>query len=740
MKAKQELKLDAVMQILQTNGLLSQKLKGFEPREAQQQMMRDIIDAYNDSHISLIEAGTGTGKSIAYLIPAIIWASLYKETTLISTNTINLQEQLIHKDIPLLTKALNLDVKAVLVKGMHNYICLRKLDEARQSLRLFSLEDAAEIERIEECKELSKDGSRSELPFVPSSHVWEKVNAEKDTCNNRECPHFQECHFFKARRNANDANILVANHHMLFADLVCRAEENNYTKPSIMPPYKRIILDEAHNIEDTATEYFATKTSQWGIMHTLGRLSSEKRGKLPLLKEKFQKHFSKHPAKEVTPIFSRLNIDLPAMRQDLLRQLSDTFLIYEDFIRKSSGNNQSEEPSENKLRLLQHHVKNAEWTAQIIPQTKQLINAMQQYALAIFSLNKEMIGLKNERFVEESKGIRFEIEGIAERLTKASTVLTHFISDTIPPTRVRWMDSQNLKGGTNIHLVDAELDVAPSLVEYLFSKFPTIILCSATLTTNKKFDFIKQRFGLIPELLKGKKVTEHIYDSPFDYSKQAMFVIPKDIPQPHEANYHESAVENIWQAIEASKGNAFILFTSYGMLKSCYDLLSARLFENRYVTFKQGDDNRQSLINKFKTTERSVLFGTDSFWEGVDVSGDALRCVIIVKLPFKVPSEPIIQARTEAISAKGGDPFNDYSLPNAIVKFKQGFGRLIRNKNDRGCIVCLDSRLLNKGYGKMFLNSLPNCRQAFIEGSSISHQMSEFYRKTYYMVQNSNKQ
>lgn len=732
---KQQLSKDTILPILQTGGLLSQSLKGFEPREAQQHMLENIIDAYNNSHITLIEAGTGTGKSIAYLIPAIIWAVIRKETTLISTNTINLQEQLIYKDIPLLTKALNLPVKAVLVKGMHNYICLRKLEEAKEVLRLFPTAESEEIEKIDACKESTRDGSRTGLPFVPSASTWDKVCAEQDTCNNRECPYYQECYFFKARRLAMDANLLVANHHMLFADLAYRAEEDNYNGPGVLPPYQRLILDEAHNIEDTATEFFASKTSLAGIMHSLGRLSSEKKGKLALLKDKFHRHFSKSPIKEAAPIHTRINVDIPGMRQEVFRQVTETFLAYEDFMRSACPKDPSqEESSENKLRLLPSHTKLPEWVNSVLPLTKKLIETIQRYVLAIHGLNRELQNMGNERFEEETKGIRFEIKGVADRLVGASTVLQNFIDEKIPPEKVRWMDGQKSKIGTNVNLVDAELNVAPRLVQYLFSKFPTVVLCSATLTTNRKFDFIKQRLGLTQELLQGHVVTEHIYDSPFNYTKQALFAIPTNIPQPHEPDFLESATENIWEAIKASRGNAFVLFTSYGMMKRCHEALKGRLEEQRYVTLRQGEDNRQSLLDKFKSTDRSVLFGTDSFWEGVDVAGEALRCVIITKLPFKVPTEPIIQARTEAITARGGDPFYDYSLPNAIVKFKQGFGRLIRNKSDRGCIVCLDSRLLNKNYGKMFLNSLPECQRAFVEMKKLPEQMSEFYRRTHYLT------
>ncbi len=276
---------------------------------------------------------------------------------------------------------------------------------------------------------------------------------------------------------------------------------------------------------------------------------------------------------------------------------------------------------------------------------------------------------------------------------------------------MRWIENQPLKTLLNVHLVDADLDVSKALANFLFSQFPTIILCSATLTTNQQFHFIRQRLGLHAKLLPQRTVTEHIYDSPFDYYKQAILAVPTDMPPPTHASFNQIAYENVWKAIEVSHGQTFVLFTSYTMLQDCYKALAKRLEAHRYPAFKQGDESRQELLNKFKKTKRAVLFGTDSFWEGVDVIGDALRCVIIVKLPFKVPIEPIIQARTEAIIDRGGDPFFEFAVPHAIVKFKQGFGRLIRHKWDRGCIVCLDTRLVTKGYGKLFLNSLPQSQK-----------------------------
>jgi ATP-dependent DNA helicase DinG len=730
---KRTLDIKKALHIIQSGGLLSHSLKGFDPRAAQQAMMRNVIEAYNEEQIALIEAGTGTGKSMAYLIPAILWAHEHKECTLISTNTIALQEQLIRKDIPLIAKALNLSVKAVLVKGMSNYVCLRKMEETRHERLLLNPEEAEEFAKIEAWESNSSDGSRASLRFTPSPAVWERLSAESDTCNGAHCPYYQECRFFQARRQATDAHILVVNHHLLFADLACRAEENNYENNAILPTYHRIILDEAHNIEEIATEHFAKKVSQLGLMRTLVKVSSDREGKLLVLKRKFEEILYQGHHDKLVPLYQRLTIDLPGMRQEVIERIVGSFHTFAEFVfHLKAGPERSIEDlpqGEHKLRLLPCHQNEARWDQEVLPQTKRLIDVLERYAISLHHLEYNLKELSNDQFQEQTKAIRHDLVALGTRFKDAAEVLKHFIAAD-PQTIVRWI-AVHVK---NVQLVAAELDIAKRLATFLFSKFSTIILCSATLTANRRFDFFRQRLGLLAELLPERTITEQSYDSPFDYQKQALFLVPSDIPDPLDSRFLPAAIESIWEAIQASDGNAFVLFTSYSMLRECHKQLTARLVSAKFTALKQGDDNRSALLHKFKTIDHSVLFGTDSFWEGVDVVGEALRCVIIVKLPFKVPSEPIIQARTEKILAEGGNPFLEYSLPHAIVKFKQGIGRLIRNKKDRGCIVCLDSRLLNKGYGSQFLDSLPPYEKRIVESSSLRKQMQEFYRKTYHLA------
>lgn len=727
---------EKALQLLEQGSQLSFLLKNFEPREQQKMMLSNIIDAFNNDLITLVEAGTGTGKSLAYLIPAVLWAIQKNERIVISTNTITLQEQLIEKDIPLVLKILNVEIKAVLVKGMGNYLCLRKLDDALAELPFYSSQEAEELQKIEAWGRTTLDGSRSTLPFVSSSANWEKVCAESDTCTHMRCPYFEQCHFFKARKQASDAHLLVSNHHLLFTDLARRANLNNYKDPVILPPYTKIILDEAHHIEDVATEHFASRLSRLDLLKIVGRIAAEKgiksQGKLPLLKEKIAQAFDpSNIPKEASSILSRLNMDLPGMRRDLLQHIIETFDAFEGFT--DFFQNQDKEDSDKKLRILSLHQNHPVWQKEIFPRCQHLIESLHRYVQAMNAIDQDIKNLNYERLNESTKGLRFEILALGERLANAALMIQNFLT-VPPPSKVRWIEIQKLKTTTNIHLIDAKLDISKSLVDDLFSKFTSIVLCSATLTTNQQFEFIKKRFGLNSEDLKMRQIIEHRYDSPFNYQEQAILAVPIDIPSPLDSRFPSFAAEQIWQIIQTSRGNAFVLFTSYSMLKTCSEMLAQRLQEHKYYLLKQGDDHRQSLLNKFKQRDRSVLFATDSFWEGVDVAGESLRCVIIVKLPFKVPSEPIIQARTEAILDEGGNPFMEYSIPHAIVKLNQGFGRLIRSKRDRGSVVCLDNRLLTKNYGKQFLNSLPNCKKVFLNSSDLYKELKNFYRKTYYLI------
>lgn len=723
------LQLDAekLLKLLDNDGAISRYLPDYEMRLEQRNMMKNVIEAFNENHIALIEAGTGTGKSMAYLIPAMIAASAFKEKVVISTNTISLQEQLIQKDIPLIANALNLSLKVVLAKGMNNYICFRKLDDVQFEMRLLPDAEREELEQIEQNKEV---GSRSQLSFNPSPQVWELVGAEHDLCTHVECPHYQKCPYFQSRRQASDASIIIVNHHLLFADLALRAETQNYNTQAVLPAYQRLILDEAHNIEDIATEYFADHVSRLELLRLLSRLNSEKTGarsgKLFLLKEKLHAFFLKCPSTAGTQLFNFLSTEIPAIKRELQKSINDAFLGFHHFM--LTENKGAENSEEGKLRLLSHHTETKDWQEKIAPLALDLSEKLRLYCQAISSVEEKIKWINEDKLIEQSKTLCFEIKALSLRLQETEIALKDFVQSANPLGKVKWIESESFRNGINTSLMNAHLDISKLLLTRLFDKFETIILSSATLTSSKQFSFLKSRLGLTRPFSENRTITENIYDSPFDFAKQVLLLVPQDLPLPTHVDFLDQSSMFILKAIEASRGNAFVLFTSYQMLKSCAAKLSERLQEKRYHLLKQGDESRNTLIEKFKQKERSVLFGTDSFWEGVDVAGDALRCVIIVKLPFKVPSDPLFQARAEDLTAKGINPFFNYFLPQAIVKFKQGFGRLVRNRKDRGCIICLDNRLINKGYGKFFLDSLPQCRQIFAPGNLLQKYMTDFYQ------------
>jgi len=431
-----------------------------------------------------------------------------------------------------------------------------------------------------------------------------------------------------------------------------------------------------------------------------------------------------------------LEIDFPGQRRLLYHNMTQAFQALDSFLHlvlpKRSGSDNAF--AERKFRFREEHFMHAYWKTEVAPGFKALAEELLRYAHSLKSLKGDIHKIDNKKLSERTQDILLDITGLTSRLEKMTKSLQDFVFSTDYHSIVRWVEASNRKGEEQTVLVGAKLDISHLLAEHFFSKFSTIILCSATLATMKNFGFIRQRLGIVENLLSNRSVIEKIYLSPFDYKKQVVLGIPTDMPFPHEPNFVDEVSNKVWAILKASWGNAFVLFTSFHMLRACYDKLSEKLLQSRFHLFKQGDDHRQNLLNRFKSTENSVLFGTDSFWEGVDVVGDALRCVIIVKLPFHVPTEPIIQARTEEITRQGGNSFMDYTVPSAIVKFKQGVGRLIRNKKDRGSIICLDPRILKKPYGKHFINSLPDCNHVFEPIESLEHHMKQFYKRTHHLV------
>lgn len=620
------LNIDAVLDLLKPDGPLARVFQRFEPRPEQKEMMRHVLEAYNQKRICLVEAGTGTGKSLAYLIPALLWAVQFKERTVIATHTIPLQEQLLHKDVPLIAQALRLELQVEIVKGMQNYLCLKKFAEAEQDFLFLSPSEMQEWQKLSAWKAQTADGSRSSIPFPVSPALWDKMAAESDLCNRNQCPFYQQCHFFKARQRAQNAQLLIVNHHLLFSDLVARMEadalpnSNKEKEAGILPSYSRVIIDEAHQIEDVATEFFAASISQLEIMRTLGRLAAEKGGKvqgrLPFLKEKMGSHYQNHMPQPAASLYQRLTFDLPGLRQELTHQAHHTFDAFYAFVaavqaKISSPGEQQLQP-ENRLRVLPQHQEHEVWKSQLTSAAEQLLHILRKYAAALFALVEDFKSLKNPQLEDQCKGSIYEISSLRLRLEGYAALLQNFMSD-LRAGRVRWIESHPLKSLVATTLVEADLDISKILVQQLFSKFATIVLCSATLTTNRQFDFMRQRLGLTPEQLPDRQVEAHFYESPFDFKRQQLFLVPTDLPDPSARDFVPAAAAAILKVVQASRGNAFVLFTSNAMLQECFKLLEKPLQEARLVPLRQGEADRKQLLDKFKSTNRSVLFATSSF-------------------------------------------------------------------------------------------------------------------------------
>lgn len=707
-----------IQKFFSNGGALALAVKGFEERSEQKEMACDVQRSFQDQLPALIEAGTGTGKSLAYLIPSILWAEQHDERVVISTNTIALQEQLINKDIPLALKALGLEAKYVLAKGMSNYVCQRRLDDETQEQSLFQDSYEEELFRIQEWSKTTVEGSRSNLPFFPSYQAWERISVQSDLCDGPKCAHFNKCFFFKARREAQEARIIVVNHHLLFADLALRLETNNRTGNALLPYYKRVIIDEAHHIEDVATEYFAQKVSRLELLKILALLSQEKgdekAGKLAQLKQKLAV-LLKEQNKNLLLFFDELSQE----RRSLLFLIGEFFDSFASFYQLLGT-------KEQKLRLLPAHITHPFWQNTLKQRSELLQGALINFAMTLQRLETSLTELKNETLEEQTKTARLEIKALGIRLAMASERLKEFIEGPKNDDRVFWIQQEMRRDALEVQLISAQDDISDLLGKNFFNNMASSILCSATLALNKSFAYPKIRLGIGRD---DRTCIENIYPSPFAYKKQALLGVPLDMPFPDSPDFAKASHKAIKELTLASQGNAFVLFTSYEALKNAWNALHEPLKELGFFPIKQGDNHRHALLDRFKGQNRSILFGTDSFWEGIDIVGDALRCVIITKLPFHVPSDPISQARSERITAQGKSAFFEYSLPKAVMKFKQAFGRLIRHKEDRGTCICLDSRLLKKNYGKIFLQSLPECLECFEPLETLKEKMVDFYRK-----------
>lgn len=630
------------------NGLIARFHEAYEHRDGQIKMAEAVMRAFDEKRHLVVEAGTGTGKTLAYLVPAIAAALGKKGRVIISTGTKNLQEQLMEKDIPFLQRVMPKKFTAAYMKGRSNYACLNRIYKAEDQPFLEGLHEIDYFEEIRHWSRESRTGDRAELKNLPENlSFWNRINARSEICIGQKCPDFEPCFITRMRARAEDADIVIVNHHLFFADLAVRG--NQYGR--VIPDYGAVIFDEAHLIEDIAADYFGLQVSSFQI-------------------------------EEIIRDTDALPIDDAVVTSSLTKISARVIGHAEQFWHRFSQGRGAE--GRYPLVADNFYQRNREGDRDATA-----------LGHAYHELDGSLARLQTELDVFSDKIP--EVEAVVRRISQARDDLK-FIVNQADRNFVYWLERR----GRGTFLQASPVDVSDLLNKKLFDKVETCVLTSATLSSNGSFNFIRDRLGL-----ERSKTDMLVAPSAFDYEKQAIIYLPKGMPDPRSPEYAQLAAGEIIRLLQLTRGHAFVLCTSNVSMNTLFQLVSSRI---GYPCFIQGSMSKTGLLDRFRSTKNAVLFATSSFWQGVDVRGEQLSCVIIDKLPFAVPSDPIVAARTKFIDENGGRSFSDYSVPQAVITLKQGIGRLIRSKTDRGVIAILDSRLRTKSYGRDFLNSLPKAR------------------------------
>ncbi|MGQ9590904.1 MAG: helicase C-terminal domain-containing protein [Planctomycetota bacterium] len=721
---------EEVREIFAPGGSVDRAMEGFEARAGQLEMALEVARALNGDRVVAVEAGTGVGKSFAYLVPAILWAVRNSERVVVATGTINLQEQLFGKDLPFLSSALPVRFQYALAKGRANYACLRKADELEEQLRgRFPLAEEGGREGLEDLiawARTTKDGSRSDLAWSPPDDVWELLMCETDKCLKLECRHYDDCFFYRAKRSAASAQIVVANHHLFFADLAVRRETENFSYDAVLPACRRVIFDEAHHLEDVAAQYLGVDIRRGGLLLRLAKLVSPddpRRGAIPALGARLRTLGDATAAEAIEAAYvacvPEVSARVEAEFARVEKALSDLELPDG---REPAG--ESRESAERQIRYRPDPALEPFWSLV----SEALGKIAGELAVVLRANDRAVDALKRSGVDPERRsGMLLELTAAGSRLEAAIAEIELF-RDYGDASQVRWLSlrpSARPRARAILEAGSAPIRVGGFLKDSVYDAQKTVVLTSATLAVAGSVEFLADRLGL--SLIEGGRFAFEEYPSPFDFERQVLAVIPTDVPPPDSREFAGKVPEAVFRLLEASGGRAFVLFTSYRLLRSTYDALEGRLAEIGLRAGCQGQVGRSELLNRFRAGAINVLFGTDSFWEGVDVKGRPLECVIITRLPFRVPSDPIQEARLEDIESSGANAFAAFTVPQAVLRFKQGFGRLIRSKTDRGVVAILDSRILSKPYGRTFLKSLPKTRLSRGPLEAVAREVAAFF-------------
>ena len=687
----ESLDIPALEALAAPGGALSRLHERYEDRPGQRAMLAEVARGYNQGGVTLVEAGTGTGKTVAYLLPAAGWAIRNNERTVVSTNTINLQEQLVAKDLPLVRELLGEDFRWALMKGRGNYISIRRAHLAAESAAtLFEQDRSREVDALLDWIAATEDGSLADLATAPSPEVWEEVQSDSDICLHARCPHFQSCFYQRSRRVAASADVLVVNHHLLFSDLSLRIVTDNFTQSAALPAYRRLILDEAHNVEDAATSHLGASLTRKGLSATLTRL--ERVAKV------VQRELAGLPvsggdgpppresvARQVTkPLLERLRARVRPALAGTRREFDNFFQILDemaplpDGVRIRLGSDQLPEP------IGQEHVH----------------RGLVLFLDTVGALTREISELATrieltDEWREPLQGRILDLRSIERRLGNASRSLRLVLDPAEEGQRyVRWVEQRSARRGKrrNLHLAAAPIMLDELLREELFKRVQTTVLTSATLTTRKDFSFLRGRLGLVHDDTARPRIVEARIDSPFDFPEQTLLCVPSGLPRPSfggragGASFNLATARTVAALADISRGGLFALFTSHRALRAVAKALRAE-GGGRWPLLVHGEDDRSRLLSRFVEAGNAILLGTSSFWEGVDVPGRPLRALLIQKLPFSVPTDPVVEARMEAIEAAGGNPFQEFMLATGGASAPAGVrspGALAPGSGSRG--------------------------------------------------------